>query len=196
MSDDQKLKLDHIRAQADALGVSYHHRAGVDKIQEAIEAHLESENTVREMPPVFQEEATERNPKLPSKKIVPLTEAEYLASVKAEAKKNVGALIHCIITCMNPEKRSWPGEIISVGSAKLGTFKKYIPFNGKPYHIPKIIYDVLLEKKCTVHNNSTDRRGETETKVSLINEFSIQVLPPLTKEELDDLRVKQAGRDR
>ena len=129
-------KLIQIRSQADSLGIDYHHRAGVEKIQKLIEAHLDNQDKT------IIEAAV---PDLPKEKIVPMTEEEFKAEQKKENKKNVGALIRCRVQCMNPEKKNWQGEILSVGSAKLGTFKKFVPFNsGEPFHIPKIIYDMMI----------------------------------------------------
>ena len=103
--------------------------------------------------------------------------------------------MRCRIQCMNPAKKDWPGEIFSVGSAKLGTFKKFVPFNNpEPYHIPQIIYDMLVEKKCTVFYTERDDRGNKIRKGRLINEFAIEVLPPLTRDELSDLARQQALR--
>ena len=73
-----------------------------------------------------------------------------------------------------------------------GTFKKFIPFDGQPYHIPRIIYDYLCERECSVFYNVRDRRNGTIRRAKLIKEFAIDVLPPLTPKELEDLRRKQA----
>jgi hypothetical protein len=192
-------KLQHIRAQADSLGVKYHHNAKVATIAKAIDTHLASDPTIA--PPVPLVEAALRteaavNPNADSKflkqEVVPLTEEEYKASIRKDNRKNVGALVHVRIQCMNPAKRDWPGEIISVGSAKLGTFKKYVPFNNEPYHIPKIIYDMMAEKKCSAFFNGTDNRGHKTRKARQINEYAIEVLAPLTPQELKDLARKQA----
>lgn len=94
---------------------------------------------------------------------------------------------------MNPNKRSWEGEIVSVGSAKLGTFKKFIPFNAEEgYHIPQIIFDELKNRKCTIFVSGKGPRGEKITKSKLINEFALEVLPPLGAEELKVLASRQA----
>ncbi len=196
MTDLELLK---IRAEADSLGVIYHHRAGAAKIQEAIDLFLEMDNT--EHPGQTNAEAIHIEP-LPRKitaenpdldiKIVPMTEREYLAGKIMEDKSMIGSLVRCRVTCMNPEKRSWPGEIFSVGSAKRGTFKKFIPFNNEPYHIPKIIYDMMKDKKCTIFKEGLDGRGH-KTKVAVqVNEFNMEELDPLTPKEMDDLRVQQA----
>ena len=125
----------------------------------------------------------------------PMDQAEYRRKYQNAAvkRKEVSRLIRCRIQCMDPQKKEWPGEIVSVGSAKLGTFKKYIPFNSQePYHIPKIIYDMLIEKKCTVFYTNTDSRGNKVRQGRLVNAYAIEVLDPLTPEELSDLAKQQA----
>jgi hypothetical protein len=126
-------------------------------------------------------------------KQVPLTEEEFRKSDTKDRKKFAGRLVRCIVTCMNPEKKKWQGEIISVGSAKLGTFKKFVAFNTPDgYHIPQIIFDMMKERKCTVFVDSRDARGQKIKKGKLIPEFSIEILPPLTPNELSDLARRQA----
>jgi hypothetical protein len=194
-------KLAHIRAQADTLGVKYHHNAKVATIAKAIDQHLINENDAQTAPVPLAEsakravdpneppEAVKRFLKTP---VIPLTEEEYKEGLRRKNRKNVGALVRCRVQCMNPAKRDWPGEIISVGSAKLGTFKKYVPFNNEEYHIPKIIYDMMVEKKCSAFFNGTDNRGHKTRKARQISEYAIEVLTPLTPQEIKELARKQA----
>ena len=174
------------QAYADELGVKYHHNAKDATIRKQISAHLEANPTRIDLPPgILQKHAD----------YVPLTEAEYLAKYPKETSKRMecNRLIRCRIQNLNPAKKEWPGEIISVGSAKLGTWKKYVPFNdGEPYHLPKIIFDELKDKKCTVFHTEKDERGNNVRKGRLVNEFALEVLKPLTKEELSDLGRQQA----
>lgn len=109
-------------------------------------------------------------------------------------RKSSNVLKRCRVMCMDPLKREWPGETLSVGSAKLGTFKKFIPFDGEPYHIPKIIYDMMKERQCTVFYTvkQKDGRGGDIRKGKLVPAFNIVDLPPLTGKELDDLANQQA----
>jgi hypothetical protein len=95
---------------------------------------------------------------------------------------------------MNPMKKEWPGEMFSAGSAKLGTFKKYVPFDGNPYHIPQIIYDMIQERKCSTFYTERDERGREKRVSRLIKEFAIEDLAPLTSQELEDLAKVQALR--
>ena len=189
------LKLQHIRAQADELGVSYHHKAGVEKIQTAINAHLEATQNGQEDPEPLNEQPTRHVTsavtKIPEKPVVPLTEKQYLVQKHIEDKKRVAVLVRCKVVCMNPNKREWPGEILSVGSAKLGTWKRYVPFNVE-WHVSRILFDMMSEKKCTIFQTGKNERGHPTKKSVLINEYNIEVLPPLTKKELEQLRIKQA----
>ena len=182
MSDQTALEI--TRAHANRLGIQYHHKAGATKIQGLINDHLAAREG--NGPGESEVRAPSTDPKRP------LTRVEYQHMLRTRAKKDCGRLRRVRISCMNPAKREWPGEIISVGSAKLGTFKKYIPFNGEPYHIPQIIYDVLKDRKCSSFFTETDGRGQKVRKSKLIDEFAIEDLPPLTKEELETLRNRQA----
>lgn len=185
--------LEELKAKADELGVKYHHMAGEAKIQAAIDAHLAENATTNEDLGGALNYKHPVNPNhVKDGQIVPMTSEEYRAKYLPERKKNLNRLIRCRVTCMNPAKRAWEGEIISVGSAKNGTFKKFVPFDGRDWHIPKVIYDELLDRKCTVWSNGKDTRGRTIRKGRLVPEFSVQVLDPLTRQELDDLKKQQA----
>ena len=175
-----------VRKDADALGIPYHHRAGAAKIQALIDAHEPQMDDSPDLPgPVLN--------RVPVDPVIPMTAEKFNRDRLAQNRKRVAQLVRCRVTCMNPNKKEWPGEIISVGSAKLGTFKKYVPFNtGEPYHLPRIIFDVLKEKKCSVFFNETNAQGHKVRKSRLINEYALDELPRLTKEELKDLEQRQA----
>lgn len=173
------------RILADELGISYHHNANDATIKKLIDAHRE-ENPTMVRPPQM----------APNESIEPMTEEEWKAKNPNEVmdkRRQCARLIRCRIQNLNPAKKEWPGEIISVGSAKLGTFKKFVPFNtGEPYHLPKIIFDVLKDKQCTFFKTEKDDRGNNVRKGYLSNEYALEVLDPLTAEELEDLKKQQA----
>jgi hypothetical protein len=121
------------------------------------------------------------------------TEAEWKEKQVKEAKLHAGRLVRCRITCMNPNKKNWTGEFFSVGSSQIGTFKKFIPFNSdQPYHIPYILFQELKQRKCMIRSVRTEPGGKQFIDTKEINEFALDVLPPLTKAELEDLRHRQA----
>ena len=165
---------------ADSMAIKYHHNANDATIQKQIDSHLENN-------PV--------STALPESDYVPLTEAEFQAKYRkvGDRRKKCGQLIRCRIQNMHPEKKDWPGEIISVGSAKLGTWKKFVPFDAPDaYHLPQIIFDALKEKKCTIFTSKKDSRGNDIRKGRLVNEYALEVLPRLSPDELSDLAKQQA----
>lgn len=109
----------------------------------------------------------------------------------AERKKRANQLVRVRVACMNPNKKDWPGEIISVGSAKLGTYKKYVPFNTK-WHVPQIICDAMLDRNCSIFYTVKSPRGDKVRKARQINEFNVEILKPLTDKEVKDLATQQA----
>jgi hypothetical protein len=174
------------RQKADELGLSYHHNANAATVQKRIDDKLAEQETITEA-------VASEGPQILEETVVPMTAAEYKRKYNANIGKKISALMRVRIQNMNPSKKEWPGEIVSVGSAKRGTFKKYIPFNSsEPYHIPKIMYDMLMDKKCTIFSSVKDERGNTVRKGRLANEYAIEVLEPLTRDELSDLARTQS----
>jgi hypothetical protein len=94
---------------------------------------------------------------------------------------------------MNPAKKEWDGEIFTAGNSLVGSMTKYVPFNADDgWHVPRIIYQQLVQRQCQVFTTVRDSRGNTSRKGKLIKEFAIEVLPMLTAEELKDLAQRQA----
>lgn len=161
-----------LKSRADMLGVKYHPSISLEKLREKINASLESE-TKNEGTGIGAAE----------------TEAQKRLRLMQEATK----LVRIRVTCMNPAKKEWEGEIITVGNAGVGTHKKYIPFNAdEGWHVPNIIYQALQERQCQVFVSTKTKNGVTMRQGKLIKEFAIEVLPPLTEEELKDLAQRQA----
>lgn len=104
-------------------------------------------------------------------------------------------LVRCRITCLNPGKKDLPGEIFTVANKVLGTVRKFIPYGevtDDGYHIPYILYKTLDEKKFLHIRSTRDRRtGTPQVHTSWAKEFAIEVLPPLTPEELQKLATAQ-----
>ena len=92
------------------------------------------------------------------------------------------------LTCMNPAKAKHQGDILMASNSNIGTIKKYVPFNT-PWHIPQILLNVAEEKQFTMHDSKNNRRR-------WVKEYQIRVLPPLSVEELDDLKNQQAILDK
>lgn len=167
-------ELSTLKARADLLGVSYHPSIGVEKLREKLAAAME-----------------DTEPKNEGTGIGAPVESE--AQKRLRLMQEATKLVRIRVTCMNPAKKEWEGEIITVGNAGVGTYKKYIPFNAdEGWHVPNIIYQALQERQCQVFVSTKTKNGVTIRQGKLIKEFAIEVLPPLTEEELKDLAQRQA----
>lgn len=110
----------------------------------------------------------------------------------AEATK----LVRCRITNLDPKKKDWTGEFFTVANDYIGTIKKFVPYGAKTengYHIPYAIYLFLKDKKYLYLKTSTNKNHKEQIDVDdrWVSEFNIEVLPPLTAQELADLKKAQ-----
>lgn len=167
-----EVELANLKAKADLMGVKYHPSISFDKLLQKVREALEA----ADKPAEPEAEVTE-------------DPAEKRARLRAEAMK----LVRVNITCMNPFKREWDSEIITVGNSYVGSVKRCVPFNTPDgWHIEQIMLNAMRERMCQVFVNEKAPNGQTIRKGKLIKEFAIEVLPPLTEQELKELARRQA----
>ena len=167
-------ELTTLKARADLLGITYHPSIGLEKLREKINAATSDE--------VAQTNAVQASP-----------QEENVNQKRARLKKEALELVRIRVTCMNPAKAEWEGEIFTVGNSGIGSITKYVPFNADAgWHVPRIIYQQLAERQCQIFTTVTDSRGNKSRKGKLIREFAIEVMPPLTPAELHELAQRQA----
>lgn len=168
-------ELDSLKARADKLGVSYHPSIGLDKLRDKVNAAINGSDAEDKAEPVVA--AGEESP----------------AARRLRKKREASELVRIRVTCMNPNKKDWDGEIFTCANAVVGTFKKYVPFNAdEGWHVPRIIYNMMLQRQCQVFVAKKSKGGVTMKEGKLIREFAIEVLPMLTEAELAELATQQA----
>jgi hypothetical protein len=113
-------------------------------------------------------------------------------NTKLDAIAAANKLIRCKITCNNPNKVQWRGEIFTAGNAVMPPIKKFIAF-GVPYHVPQIILNMIRERMMQVFYTERTERGEVK-RTRLAPEFTIDILPPLTQAEFDGIKTRQLAR--
>ncbi len=182
MSEETPIQVDELselKARADKIGVKYHPNISADKLRERVNAKLKGEQVV---------EDEEEVPAAPAEE-----KKETLGQMRKRLKKEATRLVRCRITCMNPNKREWPGEYISFSNKYVPTIKRYVPFNLEdPWHVEEAILKQLQARKCQIFVPTVDERGNRGRKGKQIKEFAIEILPQLTQEELDELARRQA----
>lgn len=185
LSEEEQLKL--LKKRADQIGVKYSNNIGLETLAERINNKLEGkeQKPEEEAPPpplVKPEDAGKPAPKTLREKLV---------------QENM-KLVRIRITCLDPKKKEWPGEIITVANEYLGTVRKYVPFGEateEGYHVPYCIYKYLKARKFLNIRTYKDRKNQNQIKIesNWVPEFAIEVLPQLTKEELAKLAAAQSA---
>ena len=175
----EEAELAALKARAKTMGLKVSPKIGLERLKAKIEAKLN---------PSAEENAD------PGEE----TDIQRKARIRKKQIAEQMALVRCRIANLNPSKRDLRGEIFTVANKYVGTVRKFIPYgeatdNG--YHIPKILYEQLKARKFLQVNTRNDRSAGNQIVVDQrwVPEFSIEVLPSLTQEELDKLAASQAA---
>lgn len=166
-------EIDLLKERATQMGIPFHPSIGVKTLRTKIDTKL-------------------------STPISTTPNSEDRTPVQLESERNVllrkqaNQLTRIRVTCMNPNKKDWPGEIFSVSNRVIGTIKKFVPFNSEEgYHVPKAILIQMQERKYQTFKEIKLPNGRTQKKGVLVKEFAIEILDPLTPAELKDLAQRQ-----
>lgn len=178
--DVQMDELAILKRRADKLGVSYSNNIGLDTLKERVAKAMEGE-------------------KEPEQEKEAVAQTTDLVQLRAEKRKEATKLVRIRFTNMNPRKKDVPGEIFTIANGVVGTIKRYVPFgeaaeNG--WHVEYAIYKMMKRRTFTTTVTKRDDKGRPYNTSVERKEFAIEVLDPLTKEELEQLAKDQraAGR--
>ncbi|TXH17424.1 MAG: hypothetical protein E6R03_03985 [Hyphomicrobiaceae bacterium] len=213
----QQSELDALKARADLLKVPYHPSIGADKLREKIQARMAEDearaaakagNPVSPVSPVPPATAgtlpatpvqSSLTPPAVAVGAVPVQESgeaaapETKETKRSRLRKEAMKLVRIRVTCMNPAKKEWEGETFTAGNSVTGTVTKYVPFNiDDGWHVPNIIYKMMRRRECQTFVNVRGPDGKSVKRGKMIREFAIEVLDPLSPQELHDLAQRQA----
>ena len=162
-------------AKAEDMGLEFKGNISTVKLEDLIEnAEMEAKANSYEMP---NEES----------KAQVKTEVKAVKT-KASARQEALLLSKVIITPLDERMRDMPSEMYSVGNKNVGFIKKVVRF-GVPTLEPKIILDMLREKKALIQSKTTGPKGQPTIKKRMSPAFSIETLE-ITEEDLADASKK------
>ena len=165
-----------LKARADLMGISYHPSIKLEKLREKLASAISSTPEEKGVPDV-----------------VAVKEEETEGAKRFRLRREANELVRIRVTCMNPAKAEWEGEIFTAGNSTVGSFSKFIPFNAdEGWHVPRIILNQIQQRQCQIFVSVRDGRGNTTRKGKLIKEFAVELMPALTPKELADLAQRQA----
>lgn len=211
-------EMEVLKNQATLLGVPYSPNIGLETLRKRVEDKL-NDKAEEEPDPMMAATNATIAPAAPAPKAKPRgsfytdkecqdMSVEDIKELPAKSRTRVIrvrqrleqlALIRCQIYCNNPKKNDLRGEIITVGNKYVGTVRKMIPFgeateNG--YHIAKILFDALKRRKYQKITVTKRPDGTEEVKTQLVPEYTLNVLTPLTEDELKELALRQTAAER
>lgn len=182
MTESEKLEKKELMAKLRELGIKFSPNSGIDTLRAKYEAAFTSSDTSS----VEKAESTPMKP-----------EQQTKATAFQKAWRDNMKLIRCSIRNNNPLKNGLHGEIITFANPVIGKVSKYVPWDaaGNSYHIPVCIYKILKRRKYLSITSHVDKNtGQMTVERVFKPEFSIEVLPPLTQEELNKLKETQRAR--
>lgn len=184
LSEADELTL--LKQRARMMGVQFSNNIGLESLKERIRAKMEGEE---------QAPNTETVPELKSSSEATPVKRKTLRQHLLEENMK---LVRLRITNLDPKKKDLPGEIVTVANEHLGTVRKYVPYgevtdNG--YHVPYCIYKALKARKFLNIRTFKDRQNQNQIRVeqNWAQEFALEVLPQLTKEEIQKLAAAQSA---
>ncbi|QHJ80079.1 MAG: hypothetical protein [Caudoviricetes sp.] len=173
-------ELEVLKQRATLMNIRFSNNISVEKLREKIEAAMPEEE-----PEV---EVAEENPL--GETPAPVKKMTLGQKIRQEQLR----LVRVRIQNLDPKKKDLPGEIITVANEYMGTVRKFVPFGeatDEGYHIPYCIYEFLKNRKFQNIRVLKGKNGQPRIEQGWIREFSIEVLPQLTQEELDRLASAQ-----
>jgi hypothetical protein len=199
-----ELKL--LKQRATMMGIPFSNNIGVEALRAKVQAKMAGPG---EEPQEERQETQEQvlNPLDPPGEEI-LSPTATMASRKLSARdkkhavrdalqKKYMKLVRLRIQNLDPKKKDLQGEIFTVANEVLGTVSKFVPYGevtDDGYHVPYCIYRQLESRKFVNITVTKDRRtGKEIVKTSMAKEFSLEVLPQLTRIELSQLATAQAA---
>lgn len=168
-----------LKARAQRLGIKFHPSIGLEALRAKINETLGQTAAESDAPAVPVEAA-------------PAVE-ETRNQARLRLRKEAGKLVRIRLTCMNPNKKDWRGEVFTVSNSVVGTYRKFVPYNNEEgWHVPQFILNMIKERKFQTFYTVKGVRGVAVRKGKLVPEFAVEIMPPLTEVELAELARRQA----
>ncbi|RLB94506.1 MAG: hypothetical protein DRH26_01080 [Deltaproteobacteria bacterium] len=183
-------ELDMLKERANIMGITFHPNIGVDKLK----AKILEKTEPKVKSAITQDTLDEEIKTIAAAGVAydgligsPESPAQRAARKRHEALR----LVRVRVSDMNPINSNLKGALFSVGNSKLGMIKKFVPFNAENgWHVPNIILREMQSKKYMAHYE-VRIGGKRVKRHKLIPQYAIEIMPPLTAKELDELKQRQ-----
>ena len=192
-ADEQAVdELTLLKERAKVMGIPFSNNISLETLRKRVADKMEGKDEAPEVnaltgdPEIAQ--ALETKPLDPQANAVALRKLMHAKQMRQ---------VRVRVTNMDPKKKDLPGEIWTVANEYLGTVRKFVPYGEQTddgFHIPYCLYRLLDSKRFLHIRDVKDRTtGIVRQDKVWAKEFSLDVLPTLTRGELDRLAAAQAA---
>lgn len=183
-------ELDLLKQRARLMGINFSNNVGLETLKERVRAAQEAAE---------QAQGAGVNP-LAAVPGAPVGEEDTLTPqmrIRRDLMAEQLKMVRVRIQNLNPHKADLPGEIFTVANEYIGTVKRFVPYGevtDDGWHLPHIIVQELEARRFqNIRSHKDKRTGQIKVETPWAKEFAIEVLPPLTQRELDQLAAAQAA---
>jgi len=189
MTTTSPTELELLKKRADTMHIPYPANIGVTALKSKVNAAL-NDQPIPEDEPTDEVEVRGPEQAVDTSKYMPVeTGSELRMRLRREATR----LVRVNVTNRNPAMKDYKGDHYTVSNSIVGDIKKYVQYDTQEgYHVPWIIVEHLKEKEYQVFIEGTDNKGRPTVTTKNVKELSVEILPPLTADEMEELKIKQA----
>ena len=181
-----------LKERAKQMGIPFSNNISLETLRKRISDKMEGKD-VPEVNPLTGDAEIAAITSAPAK----LDAEQNALALRKMMQREQMKLVRVRITNMDPKKKDLPGEIWAVSNEYLGNVRKMIPYGEQTdegFHIPYCLFRLLQSKRFLHIRTVKDRvTGVERQDKQWVKEFSLDVLPDLTKEELARLAAAQAA---
>lgn len=171
MIDDIQSQMEDLRYQCELRGIKVHHKFSAEKLASLINEHDNVSAATSQAIDSGRE----------------LTPAEKLEKLRKDSMR----LRRVMVTCNDPAKVAYRGEIFQAANSGMAIVRKFVPFgNTNGWFVPQILINVIEEKQFRRTNtNERDARSG-----GLVKAYNVTYLDDLTPQEFEMLKQQQEQR--
>ena len=183
-----EMTVEDIRTELKDWGVSVHHKTGIDNL-------ISTLTKVRAG--TYEASAKKEVVTVPNVPSAAATAAMLKATTQTKTQKAM-TLQRIIVTPNDPLLSAQEGMIFTVGSSSVNNgrmVKKYVPFNNEEgWHVPQIIINQIKNAEMQKSKSVKTPNGEMVNQPFISKRFNVQILDPLTREEMTALAASQQAK--
>ena len=185
-----KTELSVLKERANQMSIPFSPNIGLAALKAKVNAALNDEPIPEDEVPAKRQPVKNMYPDTVTES--PNAAPETVIQMKNRLRKEANRLVRVNVMNRNPAMKDYTGDWYCVGNGIVGDVRKFVQYDTQDgFHVPYIIYLHLCEKEYQVFVETTDKKGRPLITCKNVKELSVELLDPLTNDELQDLANRQ-----